>query len=195
MPYRPHTPHGFHAHAHSMHFNSAPHSHPFLLCTDLGWVNFEWLAPSNTIVPLQLTAIRSLWFSNCWPTQQFLPVFNVSTQQPNKHWTRRYHMQGKYSISEAHRRITFTGALLQRMSEADGDMVPYCDWMWQGDSPQATYDRVRDSNQCQDFTYIRCDHEGNVIEINFGVRGLSGAFHIYSYPTRVYASGAFESRV
>lgn len=148
--------------------------------TTSGWVNFEFLPSGNagsSIKQAQLTAVQNIWLANCWPTLQNIPVFDSTAVQPNRHWSRRYHMAGKYSINKPSSDFLYRSIFSTNGSETDSDMIPFCDWLFEI-SPSATYSRVMalGVSDCHQLDYVRCSPSGDVIELELDGRGLVGNF-------------------
>ena len=140
-----------------------------------GWLNFEFLQPAPQILPTQLIAIKNIWQQNCWPTLQNLPVFNVHGTHPNKHWQKSAHTLGRYSVVRPDSAYLYRSAFNTTHGESDSDNIPFCDWMFDNTTLQ-TYDQVTSltTSSCESISYVRCDADGNVIELLLYGRGLTG---------------------
>ena len=106
-----------------------------------------------------------------------LPVFNLTADAPNDHWTRQYHREGMYASYNPQPDYFHRDMFATDGAETDTDMIPYCDWMYDaGESPQATYAKVMGftTSSCLDMDYVSCDFAGNVVEMRLSGRGLAG---------------------
>jgi len=144
-----------------------------------GWLNLEWVSTSASIQAEQLAVLQDVYETLCWPTQQYLPVFtrgNFSLPQPNKHWTRQNHINGLYSSVKPSGAYFFAAQFNTTNGERDSDTVPFCDWMFRG-TPQNSRERVRalTTSSCDQIDYVRCDADGNVIEMHLGYHALTGS--------------------
>ena len=110
----------------------------YLRETTAGWVSFEFVTPVASIDGAQLEALRSIWLSNCWPTLRLMPVFDAAAEQPNKHWSRRHHMGGKYSLDRPQSDYRHRSVFASRGQETDSDAIPFCDVSPPAATPRTT---------------------------------------------------------
>ena len=145
-----------------------------------GGLVLQFAQPPAEIAAPQLQAIKDLWLQNCWiaGNMQGLPVFNVSGVAPNDFWTRTNHIEGKYAAYNPqpdylHRAIYSTNG-----HETDSDTVPFCDWMFTKGFNETTgewSDPTIGRTACNDFEYVSCDAQGNIVELALSSHALSGS--------------------
>ena len=66
------------------------------------------------------------------PTQDSLPIFDLTNPSGdlNRHWTRRNHARGAYSIKNTDPAYAHLAAFSTAGDERNTDKVPFCDWLF-----------------------------------------------------------------
>ena len=140
-------------------------------------------------IPLpQLRALRELYESTCKPSQEQLPLFDLSKPplDVNRHWTSEHHRAGRYSFEHtldpaetyAHQaRFNTSG------DERNYDTLPYCEWLFASRLDSNSSDPTAvlpgppgldGAGDCQQLAGVTCDHNGNVVELDLNGLALRG---------------------
>ena len=164
-----------------------------------GELTFEVVPPTLSYIrPEQLAALRDLYDGNCRPTQQQLPIFDLTLPRGdvNRHWTRRNHMRGAYAVGSpdpnyAHLRVFNTSG-----DERNVDTVPFCDWLFSSRIESAsaplrdTPPGLAGSGDCEKIDYVTCNEVGYVVELDLSALALSGplppSFSVFTHLERLY---------
>jgi len=141
-----------------------------------GTLSFTWRgAEEQGVRPAQLAALKDLYYSNCKPTQDLIPVFDLSLQRNdvNRQWYRRYHMDGRYSTVQKDPLFAYRHLFNTSAREKDTDVIPFCDWMYDPEVEDAMA-AIEPSTPCEEIPMVNCLN-GSVVELHLSGRGLRGS--------------------
>ena len=157
-----------------------------------GFYAFTWLPYTAVEIPgPQLMFLRDLFYTNCYPTQKLTPIFNPGADKlVNRYWNRNDYVNGYYSRGKnSNVDFLYRHAYSTDGHEADPDTVQYCDWMFdQGINVSAPApipgtpagetvvwsDPMLGKNKCDDFPFVACDLQGNIVELLLESKAFSG---------------------
>ena len=149
-----------------------------------GTVAFTTTPPTLTFIqPAQLSAIQDIYNHLCKPTQDHLPVWDLTepANSVNRYWTRTFYSAGAYSglmaadgIPKANPDYLYLSNYSTSGMEGDSDSTPFCHWLFSTRIPagatttadiMAMPPGLDAPGNCEQLDYVTCNANGDVTEI------------------------------